>query len=256
VKQLILLIQTQADVEALPAAARVIQSERYEAAWVLLSPAVLVDTKAAESSHQKDISDLEAAIERCARARDWDGCRAYQTQLDAAKLKKVVEVGEAWKSLTADQKKIAGDKLIQSFGQPCPNIQFQPLPDHYEPRNFIDALNSIRKNWHAPCVPPSFVLTWASTLAANAGVASAPLPAVALMAIQQPPAGASTNTPPPAPKSGGNPMFSDPRYRELGAMTIDQLGELALRLKLTVAGNAAKIRATIWKHERSLKAAA
>jgi hypothetical protein len=252
VKTLLLLIQTQSDVTALPIAAQVVKAERYEAVWAILSPAVLVDTQAAEAEHQRNLQGLEEAIARCAKTRDWGGAQAYETQLAAAKLQKVAAVKDAWKSLTEAEKKVAGDKIIQSFGSPCPNIRFQPLADHYEPAQFIDALNSIRKNWHAPCVPPGFTLTWASEMARNVSVQPVHEPVsqtatVTLEQVQQPPAGSEANKgAAPEEKKGYTHL---PRFKELCKMGIEQLGEIALKLKLTPKGTRLGVAHQVMKAE-------
>jgi hypothetical protein len=250
-KQLILLCQSQADVDALPAAAAVIRAERYDALWFLFSPAVLVDTKAASAQHDRDIADLEAQIARCSQARDWAGCQGYQTQLDAKKLDRVTAVKDAWKTLSKPEQDAAAQSVFGAFfdARPCANIRPEMFRDHYEPAQFIDALNSIRKAWHAPCAPGTFTLTWASNLAGSAGnmntTAPAPLVTLDIGAISPPT--------PPAPKAAPAKKEPDPRRRTLMSMNIGQLGDEAIKAGFTPSGSRMKIVNDIIKAEEAKK---
>lgn len=250
-KQCILLVFTQADVDALPSCATVLRQQRFDSVWVLINPSVFVDTKQQETARLKDIADLEAAITQCATRRDWAGCSGYQAQLDAKKLEVVTAVKDAWKSLGAEARKAAEDRIIGLLGTPCgTNQRFQPLPDHYETGKFIDALHAVRQNWHAPCIPPNFSLHFASTLAKEAKgeqvtVKETPISPPAPVVV--PP------VPKPVKKHQGNPMLSSPRYRELIRMTVDQLEEVGLQQRLKVAGTVRQIAAQIWKAEAKLE---
>lgn len=253
-KQCIALCQTQQDIESLLPAARVLILESYQAVWLLYSPAVLVDTKAAEAEHQRNIDGLNAAIARCAAAEDFEGAKAYKIQRDAALLDRVTKVKDAWKAIAPFEQNEAEKRLFQPFMDALPGIgvRVQRLPDHYEPSQFIDALNSIRKAWHAPCVPPSFTLTWVSTLAGSQHqvILHEPLP--------PPKIDVKTVAAPPAPdeKSGksGNPMYNDKRYKELRDMTPDQIFAIGSKIGVPPAelkGTIGKIRAAVWKHEKA-----
>lgn len=262
-KQCVLLCQTQSDTEALLPAAAVLRSENYQAVWLLYSPAVLVDTKAAEAEHQKNIDGLAAAIARCAAAEDFDGAKAYKVQRDAALLDRVGKVKDAWKAIAPFEQGEAEKRLFEPFMKALDDIavRVQRLPDHYEPSQFIDALNSIRKGWHAPCVPPSFVLTWVSTLAGNAApqrvadvlenIASKhPLLAAAVEGVKKDiesvrkeaasqPAEKPHNPPAPPSKEDGRKM--SPRRKQLLGMSVPQLGDEAIRLGFTPSGNRMQI---------------
>lgn len=265
-KQCILLAQSQSDIESLLPAARVLILESYQAVWLLYSPAVLVDTKAAEAEHQKNIDGLNAAIARCAAAEDFEGAKAYKIQRDAALLDRVTKVKDAWKAIAPFEQNEAEKRLFQPFMDALPGIgvRVQRLPDHYEPSQFIDALNSIRKGWHAPCVPPSFTLTWVSTLANSDGRrtlvvenARPPHPAdVAAEAAKQAARVVVVPLTTPDEKSGksGNPMYNDKRYKELRDMTPDQIFAIGSKIGVPPAelkGTIGKIRAAVWKHEKT-----
>lgn len=248
-KNLLLLCQSQSDVTSLPAAAQAIKSQSFDGVWFLFSPAVLVDTETAGAEHDRNIADLDAAVSRCAASRDFEGAKNYQAQLDAARLDRAGKVKDAWKTLTDSQRDEATRRVFGQFfdAKPAPNVRHQILPDHYEPAQFIAALNSIKGAWFAPFVPGTFTMDWVSSLG-NASDTAIP--------AQTPKETVAAPTPSnPVAKKSGNAMFTDPRYRELTRMHINQLGPIMLGYGLNLSGSAGKIAAGIWKHEKTLKAA-
>lgn len=251
-RQLLLLVQTQEHVDALRGAATTILSERYDGLWVLFSPAILVDTKAAASEFDKNIADLTAAKDRCKAADDFDGARAYKTQLDAELLERNAKVRDSWKAMTEADRDAATQRVLGSFLEqfPADRLRVERMHDHYEPGQFIDALNAHRKAWFVPFTPGSFAFAWPTSFgAAAAPAALIPPPAPPVPSISLP-------LPTPEPKKpGGNPMFTSPRYRELSRLTVNQLGEIMIKHGLNLSGTATKIAAGIWKHEQNAKAA-
>lgn len=262
-RQLLLFIQSQDHVDALANAAPVIKSENYEGIWVLFSPAVLVDTKSAASAFDKNIADLTAAKDRCKAADDFDGARAYKTQLDAALLERNAKVRDSWKAMSPADQEAATVRVLGSFLDqfPADKLRAERMHDHYEPGQFIDALNAHRKAWFVPFTPGNFTFAWPTSFQVAKQAAPAALPvssapnsiagaalSVASAALSQPQAAEPK-------KPGGNPMFTSPRYRELSRLTVNQLGEIMLKHGLNLSGTAAKIAAGIWKHEQNAKAA-
>lgn len=253
-RQLLLLVQSQADVDALPAAADAYNTLGFNALWVLFSPVVLVDTKAVSAEYDGNIAGLRAQIQACKDADDFDGAKGYKGQLDDAIMQKTIKVKEAWRTLTQEQQAAAQDRVFGPFFAKLPKerIRIESLREHFEPTFFIDALASVKKAWFVPFTPGSFAMDWAANLAAAVVKEASPDPKVsppaALPPVPAPP------TPKPEPKkSGGNPMFTDPRYRELTRFPIDELGRIMTKHRLILSGSASKIAAGIWKHEQFLK---
>jgi hypothetical protein len=273
-KQQLLLCQSQADSDALLPAVPALVSAGVNAIWLLYSPVVLVDTKAAEAEHQRNIDGLNASIARCTAAEDFQGALAYKVQRDAAVLERATAVKDAWKKLAVYEQAEAEKKLFTPFlegmGAAGISVRVQRLTEHYETPHFIDALNSIRKSWFAPCAPGTFSMDWVSNVAAaemmikkdiaqaKATVLYAPTisatPAEIRLAetVKAHKAIVESAALPAAEKLKGNPMHRDPRYKQLMDLNIDQLGELALKLTLKVSGTAGKIRKQIWEHEKTL----
>jgi hypothetical protein len=279
-RQLLLLCQSPDDVKALPAAYSVVKAH-YDACWMLFSPACLVDTAAESAQHEENLRRLDEAVIRCSTSRDFEGAKNYQQQLEAARIDQVMKVKEAWKTLTEEQRTEATKRVFGAFVNPAPvgNFRHEMLVDHYEPAQFIDALNSKKKTWFAPCVPGTFTIDWVSNLAKRAAKNVSPTPAPPARATAPAAVTAAAPAPiapaiPSAPvqsavapvltpadgidpalapgKPRGNPMMTSPRYRTLASMNINQVGHLAIGYGLNPSGSAQKIAAMVWKHEHSL----
>lgn len=258
-RQYLLLVQSQEHVDALPQALAVLKTRNYDGIWMLFSPAALVDTRTAATEFDKNIAELTEHKERCKAADDLDGAKGYKLQLDDLLLQKVAKIKEAWKTLPPDQQDKAFERV---FGQFCESLQcarFRPerMREHYEPGQFIDALNAHRKAWFAPFVPGQFEFGWPTSFGDTPAAAVPATTPLAPVATQPNTSGPEPVRLPPKPeKQGGNPMFSDPAYRILLSMGLPQLEQRAQELKIKISGSVAKIRATIWKHEKSLQKAA
>jgi len=253
IRQLLLLVQSQADVDALPSAADAYNAQGFNALWLLFSPVVLVDTNAVSAEYDANIAALRTQIEACKTADDFDGAKGYKAQLDDFVMQKTIKVKEAWRTLTPEQQTAAQERVFGPFFAKLPKERIRPevLREHFEPASFIDALASVKKAWFVPFTPGSFTMDWAANLGAST-------------AVQQParnpevPKAPAPAIPAPTPakaKSGGNPMFTSDRYRELTRLPIDELGRIMTGHGLNLSGSASKIAAGIWKHEQGKKVA-
>lgn len=235
-KQILLLVQSQADVDALPAASAAIKTAGYQGLWMLFSPAVLVDSKAAEAEHEQNLSALRTAIQRCKDADDFDGAKGYKAQLDAALLDRAAKVKDSWKQLTDQQRETAIARVFGQFfdSKPAPNVRPEMFRDHYEPAQFIDALNSVRKGWFAPYVPGSFTLAWAASFAGNDAV-TASLPVNKTSALG--PIVPVTPPKPTEPPKERKPLPTQhPRFKQLRSLGVDGLGRHAIEMGLNPNG--------------------
>lgn len=229
--QLLLLVQSQSDVDALPAAAEAIRAQGYDGLWVLFSPAVLVDTAAASAQHDRDVAALNAQIDQCAKVRDFAGAQSYQVQLDAAILEKSVKTKESWKTMTAAQQEEAKVRVFDAFfaAKPAPNIRPEMMHEHYSNSEFIAALNAHKKAWFTPYTPGSFVLAWPTSFVEKAGLPAAlraRLPDAD--SIKQALTQAAQET---VVKPERKPLPTQhKRFKELVAMGIDGLGQHAIAL--------------------------
>lgn len=244
-RQLLLLVQSQSDVEALPTAAAAIKPS-YEGVWLLFSPAVLVDSKTASAEHDANIAALQAAIDRCKATEDFDGAKGYKVQRDDAVLQKTVKVKEAWKTLTQAQQDTATERVFGSFvaALGIPNLRVESMQDHYEPSQFIAALNARKPAWFAPYVPGTFTIAWATSFVEESKEkrAVAPIPEVV-----------KTVPEPVEPKERALLPTQHPRFKELVNMGLD-LGQHAMTLGLNpnTFKNILAMRHAVFKKEKEM----
>jgi len=158
--KLLLFVHTAQDVAALPIAATAIKRLGITGLWLLFSPAVLVDDAEASAKYDKDIAELDAAVEACASRRDFEGAKGYQAQLDAKRLSKVENVKNQWKTMDKAQKDAAAERVFGTFmeSKPCENIRPECMDDHFD--TFVDAFNAQRKKWFAEYKQGGFVMAW------------------------------------------------------------------------------------------------
>lgn len=250
-KQILLLVQSQSDVDALPNAAAAIKSRGIQGLWMLFSPAVLVDSKAAEAEHEQNLTGLRTAIQRCKDADDFDGAKAYKQQLDAALIDRAAKVKDSWKQLTDAQRETAIARVFGTFfdSKPAPNIRPEMFRDHYEPAQFIDALNSVRKGWFAPYVPGSFEMAWAASFAA----ASAFAPTVEVVQSPVTVTKPVVSAPIEPPKERKPLPTQHPRFKQLRSLGVDGLGRHAIELGLNPNGkNQLALTHEVFKKEIAL----
>jgi len=173
-RNLLLLVQTPADVEALPAATQEIKHSNVRGVWLLLSPAIIVDQKAAAATFDKDIADLEAAEQAAAGRRDYDGARGYAAQRDAKQLDRAKALRDAWKSVSADDRDVRIKNIVRPImdelnprrDETGTALKVSELQDHWEPENWIAMLNSLTAGWFKPFAPGTFFVAWPGVVAA------------------------------------------------------------------------------------------
>jgi len=193
VKNLLLLVQTPADVEALPAATQAIKHSSVRGVWLLLSPAIIVDQKAAAATFDKDIADLEAAEEAAAGRRDYEGARGYAAQRDAKQLDRAKALRDAWKSVSADDRDVRIKNIVRPImdelnprrDETGTALKVSELQDHWEPENWIAMLNSLTAGWFKPFTPGTFFVAWPGVVAAVLKTAEATFKEVARAIPQQ-----------------------------------------------------------------------
>lgn len=244
-RQLLLLVQSQADVDALPAAADAYNAQGFNALWLLFSPVVLVDTKAVSAEYDGNIAALRAQIEACKSADDFDGAKGYKAQLDDAVMQKTIKVKEAWRTLTEEQQAAAQERVFGPFFAKLPKerIRVEAFREHFEPSFFIDALASVKKAWFVPFTPGSFTMTWASDLGSSEAVpmVQGRIPLPPKPAVQEP------------EKPRALLPTQHPRFKELVMMGVEGLGQHALTLGINPNGKQIlALRHEVFRKEKEL----
>ena len=165
-RNILLLVQTQADIAALATASREIKKLNTEGCWLVFSPAVLVDTAAAAKEHDVAIRDINDAMKQCADRLDFEGAKNYKLKLDAAILDKAESVKNAYKKMTAAEQESAFQRVFGDFvkNPPAANMKVTQHSDQYEPESWIEFLNSLKGAWFAPFTPGTFSILWPTSL--------------------------------------------------------------------------------------------
>lgn len=255
--QLLLLVQTEEHAKALPSASNWMKQHGITGCWVVFSPAVLCTSAEAGAAHDKRIEDITMAMKAAMGREDFDAAKSYKEQRDAAVLDRTAAVRDAWRKLDDAAQKQAVARVFGPFmeSKPCANIRIDKHPDHFEPQDWIACLNSLKAGWFAPFTPGSFSVAWPTSLKEVQVPVSG---GVRIVPLKETTKTAETVVPPTSEpvrekkKGGGNPMMSDPRYRELMKMPLDQLGEIGIKLGFTPAGTVRQVAAQVWKAEREL----
>lgn len=255
---LLLLLQSQPDVEALMACVPRIKGQ-FDGLWAVYSPAVLISEKEAGVEFDAQIAAYHNQMLACFAREDGQGGHEYRLKRDNAILEKAAKVKEAWRTLPPEKQAGAEDAIFKPFmdAQPAPNMKITRLPDHYEPKDWIAMLNSIKGGWFEPFVAGAFQLNWPTSLVGQGtGAVTAPVAAVQTPSVPAPaPVAEVPQTVPAATKSGG--YMNSPRYKALLKMEPDQLFEEAQKAGIkNPSGHKMKIVHAIMRQHSVIPAAA
>lgn len=247
--KLLLLIQTHEHAAALATAIPAIRGQ-YSDVWVVFSPVVLVDASEVSREYDKTIADITEAEEACARRKDYAGAEQYKQKRDAAVLEKSAKVKTAWKTLAPEAQQKATDRVFSAFveARPAPSMKISQHPDHFEPDSWVEMVNGLKGIMPPHYTPGGYVVAWPTSLPimeAQCGPQSTTVPPVT-----NPDSATVTITTPVAPPvARKQPYTTSPRFRQLMAMHIDELGKIALEKGFVPSGNKRNIVIAILKKE-------
>lgn len=166
---LILLIQSEADVAAIPTAAQSIISHGYKGCWILVSPAIAVNAAEASAKYDKEIADLRTAERAAAERGDYTAASEHKLAREGKELERGTAVASSWKAvneadrMTAIKNKLA--PLMAAFPGKL-NTKTQVLQDHYDPGQWVAMLNSLSGAWFKEFTPGSFSVAWPGAIPA------------------------------------------------------------------------------------------
>lgn len=233
--RILLLVQSPAHAAALMSCVPHLIAH-YQWVWAVYSPAVLVDEKTAAADFDKDIAELEVAMDGAYRRRDGAGGDQLKSQYDAKILSKTAHVKEAWKSMPEEQKIAAFAKIFKPFYEalkvsPGMSVSINEAGDHFETTAHVEFQNSLKAGMKTGFVPGDYVVGWPTSLPKSVAHGKLPSPAeratpaeVVAGVSAQPPV-----TPTKLDKRKG-PRKIAPRLRELMQMDLDALGPIAFEL--------------------------
>lgn len=166
---LILLIQSESDIAALPSAAESIVQHGYKGCWILVSPAIAVNAAEASAKYDKEINDLRAAELAAASRGDYTAAADHKLAREGKELERGTAVASAWKSVPeADRMNAIKNKLspLMSVFPGKVNVKTNVLQDHYDPSQWIQMLNSLSGAWFKEFTPGSFSVAWPGAIPA------------------------------------------------------------------------------------------
>lgn len=165
-KNLLLLVQTEADAKNLLPAARWIVSHGLKSCWLLMSPAVLLDSESAAAKINKDIADLRAAEEAAGKRKDYPTAEQFSKQADIKMLEKAALVANAYKELSPEEIKTRYSTLLAPFvavlGEAGMNFKDTLAKEHYELDNHLNFINAHKHS--NPFEPGTYATDWAGEL--------------------------------------------------------------------------------------------
>lgn len=166
---LILLIQSEADVASLPSAAQSIISHGYKGCWILVSPAIAVNAAEASAKYDKEIADLRTAERAAAERGDYTAASEHKLAREGKELERGTAVAGAWKAVNeADRMNAIKNKLaplMAAFPGKL-NTKTQVLQDHYDSGQWVQMLNSLSGAWFKEFTPGSFSVAWPGAIPA------------------------------------------------------------------------------------------
>lgn len=174
-KNLLLLIQSEADAKNLLSAAKWLVQTGVKNCWALMSPAVLLDSESAAAKINKDIADLRAAEDAASKRRDHGTAEQFSKQADIKMLEKAALVANAYKELSMEEVKTRYVALLAPFvavlGEAGMNFKDTLAKEHFELDNWLNFVNAHKQS--NPFEAGAFGVVWAGELTASPSVHAA-----------------------------------------------------------------------------------
>jgi hypothetical protein len=162
--KLLLLVQTEADVAHLGAAAKGILNSAITGVWVVFSPAITVNSTEASAKFDTEIAQLAAAERQAADRSDYTAAAGYKTQRDGKELDRAKALRDAWKVASAEDRKAKTESTFAPFIELLRpkgiNVRITGHSDHYEREQWVAMINSLSGVWFKPFTPGSFIVGW------------------------------------------------------------------------------------------------
>ena len=162
--KLLLLVQSEADVSHLDAAARAILNSAITGVWVVFSPAITVKADEAAAKLDAEIAGLKKAEQDAAGRGDYTAAAGYKTQREGRELDRMKEISDAHKKLNAEERATRVKDLFAPFiAQLKPsglNVRITGHSDHHPREQWVGMLNSLSGVWFKEFAPGGFLVGW------------------------------------------------------------------------------------------------
>ncbi len=162
--KLLLLVQSEADVSHLDAAARAILNSAITGVWVVFSPAITVKADEAAAKLDAEIAGLKKAEQDAAGRGDYTAAAGYKTQREGRELDRMKEISDAHKKLSAEDRaartKVIFAPFIERLKPAGLNVKITGHSDHHDKAQWVQMLNSLSGVWFKEFTPGSFLVGW------------------------------------------------------------------------------------------------
>lgn len=167
--KLLILVQTEADVSGLTAAANAILNTAITGVWVVFSPAITVNASEAAAKLDADISQLRSAERQSAERADYEAAAGYKLQREGKELDRAKALRDAWKTASAEDRQTKTREIFGPFLALLKpnglNVKITSHSDHYDREQWVAMLNSLSGAWFKEFSPGSFVVAWPESVA-------------------------------------------------------------------------------------------
>jgi hypothetical protein len=162
--KLLLLVQTEADVQHLDGAAQAILNSAITGVWVVFSPAITVNASEAAAKLDVEIAQLDTAERAAADRKDYTAAAGYKTQREGKELDRQKVLRDAWKNAPAEERQRKTKEIFAPFGDALKAkglaVKITGHSDHYDRDQWVAMLNSLSGVWFKEFAPGTFVIGW------------------------------------------------------------------------------------------------
>jgi len=162
--KILLLVQTEADVAHLDAAAKSILASAITGVWVVFSPAITVNASEAATKLDGEVETLRGAERQAADRGDYTAAAGYKTQREGKELDRAKALRDAWKTAPAEARQARIKAIFGPFGDALKakglNVRITGHSDHYDRDQWVAMLNSLSGVWFKEFTAGGFVVGW------------------------------------------------------------------------------------------------
>lgn len=176
--KLLLLVQSEADVTHLDAAAKAILNSAITGCWVVFSPAITVNASEAAAKLDAEIEQLRKAQQDASSREDYNAAAGYKTQREGKELDRAKALRDAWKTAPAEERQAKTKAIFGPFiAQLGPNgisAKVTSHSDHYDREQWVAMLNSLSGAWFKEFAAGGFIVGWPESVEKSIKTAAAP----------------------------------------------------------------------------------
>lgn len=161
-KNIILLVFTQPDVEALGKAAAMIRGSGCERLWIIHNPTIGVSENDALKAFDRDIHDLDEAVTQASARRDFAAAADYQERLTRRKVDRDLARREGFKQIPPDELDRIHDRVLAPLVNPpvARNVQITPLSEAHDESMVGEVLVMVKQLWPKELKAGEFAVIW------------------------------------------------------------------------------------------------